>query len=218
MIRGCIFDLDGTLIYTIDTIAHYVNKTFQKYGIGQLTAAEILPIIGKGARDLIEKCMRRVGGYTTAEFFETVFADYKAAYDSQTNYLSEPYDGIRELICELMARGIKLGILSNKQHSATVAIAKHFFGDDFDLVYGAVDGCPLKPDPAMLNMMMEAFGLEKGEVAYFGDMESDIVTGKNAGVGLVGAVAWGYQKKEELLTLGADRVFDCPADIAEVIS
>ena len=218
MIKLVAFDLDGTLLYTIDTIAYYVNKTFQKYGIRELSADEVQRFVGGGARTLIDKCMRYAGGYTKEEFFERVYADYKATYDTDTSHLTRAYSGIRELIGALGERGIKLGILSNKPEGATVAVAKRFFGDAFDLVLGGLDGYPLKPDPTRLLMMIEELGLDKSEIAYLGDMETDIKTGKNAGVGLVVAVSWGYQKKEELLALGADKVVDNPLDILGAIS
>lgn len=218
MIKGCIFDLDGTLLYTIDTIAYYVNKAFQKHNIRQLSVDEVKQFVGGGARVLIDKCMRCAGGYTTEEFFEAVYADYKSAYDTDTTYLTRAYSGIPTLIRALGERGVKLGILSNKPEGATVAVAKHFFGDAFDLVFGGLEGFPLKPDPTRLLSMIDELGLQRCEVAYIGDMETDIKTGKNADVGLVLAVGWGYQPKGELEALGADRVLENPLDILEVIS
>lgn len=217
MIKACIFDLDGTLLNTLDTITYYVNKALQKRGIKQLGSGEVVKCIGHGARYLIEKCMRCAGGYTTPEFFEEVFADYKADYDADTSYLTELYPGIKELVGRLRDGGIKLGILSNKPQSATRAVVEQFFDGEFDLVYGALDGYPLKPDPTRLNMMIEELSLDKSEVAYFGDMATDIETGRNAGLGQVYGVGWGFQSGEELKRLGALSVFDTPMEIIEVI-
>lgn len=217
MIKSCIFDLDGTLLNTINTLTHYVNKTLQKHGFGSLSADDVRAVVGNGARDLIKKCLALVGAEPSAEEFERVFSDYKAAYDTDLTYLTEPYAGIPELICELRRRGVKLGVISNKQHGATVPIVKKFFGDGFDSVFGAVDGYPLKPDPARLIWMAKEFGVELSEIAYFGDMGGDVITGKNAGVGIVGGVLWGYQDAGALAAFGADRLFENPEDILEVL-
>ena len=217
MIKACIFDLDGTLLNTLDTITYYVNKALQKHNMRSLDSCEVVKCIGHGARYLIEKCMRLVGGYTTPEFFEEVFADYKRAYDADTSYLTEAYPGVTELIGRLRLGGVKLGILSNKPEGATRAVAEQFFGGAFDLVCGALEGYPLKPDPTRLNMMIAELSLDKSEVAYFGDMATDIETGIRAEVGRVFGVGWGFQSGEELKRLGALAVFDNPMEITEVI-
>ena len=217
MIKSCIFDLDGTLLNSIDTIAHYVNFTFQKYNIPSLTTDFIKEAVGNGARDLIRKCLLGSGAYRSDGFFERVYADYKSAYDAAPTYLTAPYDKIPELIGELRSHGILLGVLSNKPHSAVLPIVKHFFGDSFDLVYGGVDGYPLKPDPLRLLHMAEDFGVSPSEVAYFGDMVSDIKTGKNGGVGITVGVLWGYGGTEALISAGADRLVENPMEIEEVL-
>ncbi len=216
MIKACIFDLDGTLLYTIDTIAYYVNETFQKYGFPEIPTAEVQKNVGGGARDLIKKCMRYVGAFGDDGLFERVYLDYKRAYDSDPFYLTRPYDSVPELIARLRADGISLGVFSNKPHAATVAVTRHFFGDAFSEVWGATPDFPLKPDPTRLFDMAARLGVEPCEIAYFGDMSGDILTGKNAGAGVVGAVGWGYESPDSLRTAGG-RLFYSPTDILEVI-
>ena len=217
MIKSCIFDLDGTLLYTLDTITYYINLTFAKHGINPLSTEEVRIIVGKGARDLISSSLRLRNEYRSDEFFENIFAEYKAEYEKNPTHLTVPYDGVPELIGELRRRGIKLGVLSNKPHDATLPIVEHFFSEGFDLVFGAVNGYPLKPDPTRLIQMTSDFDIDISELLYIGDMISDIKTGKNANAGAVGAVLWGYQTKEELLCSGADAFFEKPSDIVEAL-
>ena len=203
MIKCIVFDLDGTLLDTLDTILYYVNKTFEENGVEPITRDECRLFVGNGARRLLERALNSRGAYSK-ELFDKIFTEYNAAYNAEPYYLTRPYDGIVEVINTLRARGLKLGVLSNKPDFATRAAAHHFFGDAFDLVRGGIDGVALKPMPDAAFAMLDELGVTPEETAYVGDSDVDILTAKNFSPALFVSVLWGFREREELLALGAE--------------
>lgn len=217
MIKCAIFDLDGTLLDTINTIAYYVNLTLQKYGISPISIEEAKVFAGDGARNLISRSLDSRGEYRSEEFFERVFCEYKEAYDREPLYLTEVFPGIHELIENLRSRGIRLAVLSNKPQSATESVVSHFFNNEFDLVLGARDGVPLKPDPAGVDFALSQMGFTKEELIYVGDTSTDMITGKSCGACITVGVLWGFRGKDELMRYGADLIVSEPHEISEAI-
>lgn len=215
MYKGIIFDLDGTLLDTITTIAYYSNKILEKYGFEPIPTKEYNYLAGKGARHLVKE-MLRFRGCGNEEIFEKVFADYMSAYNSDPLFKTTVFDGINELIARAKRSGMKLAVLSNKPHSSTVMIIDHFFEKGtFDICYGARDGVPLKPDPAPALDVAEKLGLKEKECIYVGDTDVDMKTGKNAGFYTVG-VLWGFRDRPELEKNGADLIVSKPAEISNL--
>ena len=144
-------------------------------------------MVGNGARVLIERAMGEKSSDT--ELYDAVFRDYNAAYDADPYYLTEPYEGVVEMLSKLREQGAVLSVLSNKPDTAVRLAVEHFFPGVFTLVSGAKDGVPLKPAPTALFNMLEVLGISPCETAYIGDSEPDVLIAKNANVGLPIAVS-----------------------------
>ena len=216
MIKFCIFDLDGTLFNTLTTITHYVNLILTRHGIDTISEAECSSFIGHGARILIRRALKS-RGIVDDEFAAKLLKEYNAEYNANTLYLTNPYDGIPELLHELKGRGVRLGVLSNKPDETTNIIINTFFPGLFDDVRGGREGIPLKPAPDAVLMMMADAGISADEVMYIGDTGVDIETGKGAKVSKSVGVCWGFRTVAELQEAGADALAHTPSDIlAEV--
>lgn len=212
MIKCCIFDLDGTLFNTLPTITYYVNETMRCEGKREITVEQCCSFIGHGARHLI-KCALSVTEPPSEEYLLSVLEKYNARYNSDTLYLTEPYDGIADMLNKLSENEILIGVLSNKPDPTTRDIVAAYFGSLVDLARGARDDMPLKPDPISLLEMIKSLGVNKDEVLYCGDTGVDIATGRAAGVGLCVGVSWGFRSREELALAGADVIVDTPSEI-----
>ncbi len=214
MIKCCIFDLDGTLFNTLPTITYYVNEIMKGEGCREISTDECCSFIGHGARHLIRSALS-VSEVPTEEYLNLVLEKYNALYNSDTLYLTEPYDGIQEMLGELSRMGLRLGVLSNKPDSTVRDIVAARFGSVFDVVLGARDDTPLKPDPTALLQMIENLGLKADEVLYCGDTGIDVATGRAASVGLNVGVSWGFRPREELAMAGADFIADTPMELLQ---
>ncbi len=199
------FDLDGTLLNTIVSITHYVNKTLQKYGISPISEQDCKSFVGNGAKKLVDRTLVFRERYTE-EFAEEFYRAYMAEYDADPLYLTHPYDGIPELIGKLRESGARLAVISNKQDASTVPVIKHFFGDAIDIVRGGREGFPLKPSPEVPLSILKELGVSPSECVYVGDSEVDMQTGKNMGAALTVGVSWGFRSFEVLVSSGADTV------------
>lgn len=214
--KTVIFDLDGTLLNTIDTIAYYCNSALKKYGFNEVSVERYKKIVGNGAKLLVERALNETGIWSEADF-EAVFTEYNALYDADTLYLTEPYKGILDMLDELKNAGYQIAVLSNKPDFATNDVVATIFGEDmFDLVRGAVEGVPLKPAPDAVYDIMSILGADKDNTIFVGDTKVDIETGKNAELYSIG-VLWGFRDEAELKGAGADVIIDDPAEIAEIV-
>lgn len=210
-IKCAVFDLDGTLLNTARTIQHYLNLTLSKYDLPTVSEADTKRMVGNGARILITRAMGERAADT--ELYDKVYRDYNEAYDADPYYLTEPYDGIVEMLGRLRAQGITLAVLSNKPDTAVKLAAEHFFPGVFTSVFGARDGVPLKPDPTALFNMLENLGVSPDESAYVGDSEPDVLIAKAASVALPIAVSWGFRSVEQLKNAGAEFIIHDPCSI-----
>ncbi len=216
MIKCCIFDLDGTILDTIDAITYFVNKTLQNHDIETITVDECKYFIGDGAKLLIERALASKG-ITDSALNEAVLKEYNSAYDKDPFYITHPYKGIPELLSSLKEEGIKLAVLSNKPHETTVSLVSHFFGGIFDAVYGGRKNVPLKPDCTAATDIISGFGVKNTETVWIGDTATDIHTGKNLGVSRNIGVLWGFRKYDELYGAGATDIVDNAEMIFEII-
>lgn len=210
-IKCAVFDLDGTLLNTLSTIHYYLNLTLEKYNLPLVSLDETRAMVGDGARLLISRAMGEAAA--DRELYDRVFADYNAAYNADPYYLTEPYDGIPELLGRLLGQGITLAVLSNKPDIAVKLAVEHFFPSTFTAVQGGVDGTPLKPDPTALLNMLSALGFTPDETTYIGDSEPDVLTAKNAGVAFPIAVTWGFRTADQLVSAGATNLINHPSEI-----
>ena len=214
-IKCAVFDLDGTLLNTAKTIQHYLNITLEKYSLPTVSLEDTKRMVGNGARVLITRAMGGAAG--DQRLYDAVFRDYNDAYDADPYYLTEPYEGIRELLFALNKQGIVLCVLSNKPDAAVKLAGRHFFGDIFTSVQGAVDGVPLKPDPTSLLSMLRELNISCDNTAYIGDSEPDVLTAKTAGVAMPIFVSWGFRTIDQLRSVGAEVVVDTPSDISSML-
>ena len=217
MIKCCIFDLDGTILDTITTITHFVNSTVERYGVNPITEDECKYFAGNGARLLITRTLESRGVYDK-ELLEKILKEYNAAYDSDPLYLTSPFDKIKEMLASLKSRGVKLAVLSNKPNPTVKSIVASFFPETFDVVLGGRDGIPLKPDPSVPREILATLGETEANTAWIGDTATDVETGKNLGARLNIGVLWGFRKKDELVSAGANMVVETVDELMEAIS
>ncbi|MBO4896936.1 MAG: HAD family hydrolase [Clostridia bacterium] len=212
MEKLCIFDLDGTVLNTLDSIAYFVNEALKEYGIEPVKADTIRTFVGSGARNLIMKSLNfRNSDLDVSEVLKT----YMEKYNKDATYLVTPYDGMMELLDTLKANGVKIAVLSNKPHSSTTIILDKVFGEGyFYEVRGSKDDEPKKPDPTTTNEI--AKGFSKKNCFFIGDSGIDIKTGQNAEMVTIG-VSWGFRGADVLKEAGADHIVDTPREMLDII-
>jgi len=216
MYKGCIFDLDGTLTDTLESLVYSVNATLKELGLAQISANQCKPLVGNGARNLVERSLR-LAGDTNAERIEEAMTIHGRIFEKYCTYHVAPYEGIVDMLQELKKQGVRLVVLSNKPHLRTMdVVATSFEEGTFFRVYGQREGVPRKPDPTAVHMILEELGVSREECLYIGDSEVDIMTGCAAGVSTVG-VTWGFRNREVLIEHGATYVVDRPAEIISIV-
>lgn len=212
MIKACIFDMDGTLANTIDTIAYYANTALKEYGLREIETENYKYHVGSGYIQLVKNMFAELG-CEDDDLFNKVAAKYDEMYNKDVMFKTCAYDGIIPMLKQLKESGYKIGIVSNKPHEVLLGVVKTLFGDiEFDGIEGGRDNVPLKPAPAMLMKMLIDFGIRTNECAYFGDTKVDMQTGSRAGVNTVG-VLWGFRKEDELVSNGAQYIISHPSEI-----
>ena len=216
MYRICIFDLDGTLTDTLESITYSVNATLKELGLEQITHIQCKEFVGSGARHLIEQSLK-VAGDPDASLIEKAMETYRLVFNKYCTYQVMPYDGIVDMLQELKKEGMQLAVLSNKPHVQTKNVVDTFFEEDmFVRVYGQREGLPRKPDPAVVHMILEDLGIGEDECLYIGDSDIDMMTGCAAGVATVG-VTWGFRTKEVLIRHGATYIVGKPEEIISIV-
>lgn len=208
MKTGILFDLDGTLLDTLEDLQDSVNYALAQYGCPPRTLAEVKEFIGNGARKLIE---RSLPGKENDPDVDEVLATYQAYYKTHSRIKTKPYDGILQALTEISAK-YPVAIVSNKPDAATKALCKDFFGDVY--ARGESDDCPRKPAPDMLQKAMEIIGVDT--CIYVGDSEPDIQTAKNLGVKCL-SVLWGFRDRKILEQAGGKYFCDDPAKLLQML-
>jgi len=216
MIKYCIFDLDGTLLNTLDTITYYVNRSLEREGLEAASREECRLAVGNGAGELIRRIYMQRKSLSKLQLAR-VLEDYKKDYNKNALHLTRAYPGVPELIEKLREGGITLAVISNKQDGGVQPVVRKFFGDAFTVVRGGRDGVPLKPAPDAPLAVCREIGAEPCEVAFIGDTQVDINTGKNMGAALTIGVAWGFRDRAELEAAGADNIVVSAEEIISII-
>ncbi|MCI6233370.1 MAG: HAD family hydrolase [Selenomonas sp.] len=215
--RAAIFDLDGTLVNSLDDLADSANAMLSSYGFPTHPVDPYRYFVGNGSRKLIERCLPKEQGSDPA-FVDEALARYKEIYAQHTQDKTRPYDGIQDMLDELQRRHIPLGICTNKHQSAAEDIVNAMFpAGTFQSIMGDQPSLPRKPDPKKVLMIAEKFGVGPSAVAYFGDTSVDMDTAKNAGFFPVG-VLWGFRPKEELVEHGAKVLLEKPMELFEKVA
>ena len=208
MQKGLIFDLDGTLVDSLEGIAASLNHALRESGLPEHSQAAVRGFIGNGARLLITRAAPKGADEELLDRLENAF---KANYDVTWPSGTFPYEGIIKLLETLQSKGIPLTVLSNKPHSFTSTIVAQVFPSiDFKVVLGQLPGIPHKPDPSGALEIANLIGLLPEECTVIGDSTMDIETARNAGMQAI-AVTWGFHDRERLLGAGAHLIADDPA-------
>lgn len=216
MYKACIFDLDGTLTDTLDSLTFSVNETLKEMQLPTILEEQCRQFVGNGARVLMEKAIQAAGG-DVQERIEEGMQKYGRIFDLNCTYHVVPYKGIPELLETLRSRNISLAVLSNKPHRQAVHVVEEIFGEGvFDHIQGQMEGIPRKPDPAAALSIAEKFHAAPYETVYIGDSEVDIATGTSARMKTIG-VTWGFRERKILQEAGAEFMADTPEEILELI-
>lgn len=215
MIKLVIFDLDGTLLDTIEDLANSVNYVLSRHGYPTHPVEAYNFFVGNGITRLIERALPEP--VRIPPVVEQVRADFMSYYSVHSEDFTKPYPGVSDLLIKLQKEGFKLGVASNKVHSATVTLVNRFFPDiDFIAVYGHREGCPVKPEPIILEDIVAIAGVEKHEVMYVGDSGVDVATAGNAAIPFTG-VLWGFRPRRELEGFGAKQFAASAQELYELI-
>ena len=214
--KACIFDLDGTLTNTLESMTYSVNLTLEEMGLSKITKDQCRLFVGNGARVLMEKSLKAAGD-TDASRIEEGMEIYGRIFDRNCTYHVTPYEGIPEMLKALKDKGIQLAVLSNKPDRQTVKVVKAIFGEElFDYAQGQKEGIRRKPEPDGVWYLMEQMHVSKEECLYIGDSEVDAATGRNAGLKTIG-VLWGFQDRKTLETAGVDDLIDRPDELLQFV-
>ena len=214
MIKAVIFDLDGTLLYTLDSISLSCNKVLEAHRLPPVTHEQLKHFVGDGVIDLMRRAFS--AGMSEETVDENIVAEFRAHFKEDCDYHVKPYEGIPALIRWLKEKGILVACNTNKPHENAVKLIHKHFGDDFDAVLGQQDDIPKKPDKTGALKIVSSFGLKPNEVVYVGDSDVDMFTAKNAALHSIGA-AWGYRGEDELKNSGAEFTAKTPIEIIDIL-
>ena len=196
-----LFDLDGTLLDTLDDLTDAVNFALKGQGLPLCTREEVRGYIGNGIVMLLARSTKQRACEVNAE---RMLSDFKEYYSAHSQDKTRPYDGVMDLLSLLKAEGVKIGVVSNKVDFATKGLCKAYFGDYIDVAIGENEegGVRKKPAPDSVFEAMRALSVEPTDTVYIGDSEVDIQTARNAGLACI-SVCWGFKDSEFLLENGA---------------
>lgn len=212
--RACVFDLDGTLLYTLPTIHHYCNRSLAHFGLQSIAIEDCQELCRLSIAQFYQRLLA-LGG-CAPEHIEALapqIRDYDCAiYLENAIHLTTPYDGVAALLQTLQARGVPVGVLTNKPHALAQSVVQHFFGDLVSVCVGQTPDSISKPDPRSMDAVLQSLGAERGEVLYVGDTDIDMQTARNTGVSAA-AVTWGYQPLSALMPYEPALVVQDPMEL-----
>lgn len=208
MIKAVVFDLDGTLMNTLDDLFTGVNRALEKCGYPTVDKEKVRLSVGNGVAKLVARCMPA----GTDAHFDRVLRTFNREYALCKDDHTAPYPGAIQTMKNLKTAGIKIAVVSNKTESAVKALCAEKFAGVYDIAVGDDGVRPLKPAPQPISFALGKLGADKSEAVYVGDQEVDVLTARNSGLRLLGA-GWGFRGAEKLKAAGAEEV--C-ADFAEI--
>lgn len=214
MLRTVVFDLDGTLLYTLEDLACSVNHALREHGLPERSLREVRGFLGNGIRYLMKHA---VGEELDEAEFEKVFAGFRSHYVKHCTDRTRPYEGVMELLGKLKARGIKLAIVSNKLHPAVQELNERFFKGYINTAVGESATVRRKPNPDAVLAALRELDSTVDEAVYVGDSEVDLQTAQNAGLRCI-LVLWGFRDEPFLRSLSGTKWFARkPADILQIV-
>ena len=212
--KAVIFDLDGTLLNTLDDIATTANLTLADFNLPNYTSNDYKAWVGKGGRFFLKSCFEDMqknidkkflfdiskeeffGRVLTNDYFEKIYNQFIVHYNDNVVKLTKPYEGIEDLLMQLQSKNISINVLSNKPHLLTIRSIKEGFPDiKFDYVYGQRETVKAKPDPSTVFEILEKVNVLPEDCTFVGDTDTDLETAKNAGCSFIG-VEWGFRPQE----------------------
>ena len=212
-IKAVIWDLDGTLLNTLDDLAASVNAALAMNGMPLRSTEEVRAFVGNGIRNLM---VRAVPGGEANPAFDKALEDFTRHYGAHSRDRTRPYDGILETLDRLSAEGVKHAIVSNKIDFAVKALSRAYFGERMCAAIGDDPSRARKPAPDSVFAAMREMGVTAQETVYVGDSDVDVLTARNAGVPCV-AVLWGFRDEACLRAAGAERLARTPDELREII-
>lgn len=215
MNKAVVFDLDGTLLDTVQDIHFSLNEVCQRCGYPQITLEHTIKAINTGARQLVKNCLpKEVEG----QEFENAFNLYQTIYHNSGYVHTRPFQGIKEVLVACKKAGYKVCVCTNKQISATLQLCKQNFPDfNFDYILGIEDGIIPKPDPTATLNMLKKINVSPENAYFIGDGDTDVLTSINAQTKGI-SVLWGYRNKQELSNVGAKVFASEPLDLLKIIA
>lgn len=209
--KGVVFDLDGTLLDTLEDLAAASNATLDYFGFPAHPVDAYRYFVGDGLKTLMQRIVPAAS--STDEELTTYMKRFAEIYSRNWNEHSAPYDGVVEMVSSLSAAGLQLAVLSNKPHDFTRICVESFFPENpFAFVFGQREGVAKKPDPAGALEIADKMGLTPDEILYVGDTATDMQTGNRAGMKTIG-VLWGFRDRQELEENKAWKIAATPAEV-----
>ncbi|MBE6122064.1 MAG: HAD family hydrolase [Erysipelotrichaceae bacterium] len=211
--RLAVFDMDGTILYTLQDIVDSTNHILRSFGMPEKTLEQMRSYIGNGIMREIE-CSVPEG--TSAEVIRQVHDAFLPYYGEHCNDTTRPYDGILSLMQDLRSAGMKTAVVSNKGDFAVQELIRRYFSEVCDMGLGEKEGIRRKPDPDMTDAVLEFFGISRDEAVYIGDSEVDIETARNSGLDCI-CVTWGYRDEDFLIAKGAELIAHTPQELKQIL-
>ena len=216
MTKLAIFDLDGTLLNTVEDLGDATNYALERLGFPTHPIDAYYKMVGRGIYNLFRaavpsECATEDNVRKMASFFIPYYDAHKCDY-------TRPYDGILQMLKDITDKGVRLAVASNKYQDGAEKLVRHFFGDyEFVKILGQREGQPIKPDPAIVDQILaEVPYISKAETVYVGDSNVDMQTGANAKVRTIG-VSWGFRGREELAAYNPSAIVDTPDELSKTI-
>lgn len=217
MTKLAIFDLDGTLLNTVEDLGNATNYALEQCGFPIHPIDEYYQMVGRGIYNLFRAAIP--SEYATEDNVQRMASYFIPYYDEHKCDFTRPYDGIPEMLRNITGSGVRLAVASNKYQDGAEKLVHHFFGDyEFVKILGQREGQPIKPDPAIVDQILaEVPYISKAETVYVGDSNVDMQTGANAKVRTIG-VSWGFRGREELAAYHPSAIIDTPEDLSKTIT
>ena len=211
--RLAIFDMDGTILYTLEDLMISVNHALRLEGLPERTLDDIRVFVGNGIRKTIE---RAVPGGTPVNVIDRLFNEFNEHYKLHSNDHTRPYDGIVDVIGRIKENGVMTACVSNKSDFAVQDLVKIYFDGLFDYSVGAKEGKKLKPAPDSVNDVLQTLKMDRKDAVYIGDSNVDLETAVNSGLPCI-SVLWGFRDREFLIKHGATTFAGVPAELYDLI-
>ncbi len=211
MYKLAVFDMDGTILDTLEDLMDSMNYILRNFGCPERNLDEIRSFVGNGILKLVERSFPEG---TSESDIKKAFEMFNPYYKEHCAVKTKPYDGICDVICELRKRGVLTAVVSNKPDYGVQSLCKEYFNGMFDFAVGEKEGIRKKPSPDSVNEVLSHLGIKKEDAVYIGDSEVDVKTAENAGLDCIG-VEWGFRGREMLVSLGVKNLVSQSSELLD---